>query len=286
MWNKEKEPITKPLTKTTDSVCSIRMFQSKPGQKKRGKFKNSKDRDKNSSPKLRSSLFSGTGNPSSKNQRKGEEQNWKILNSFKPKLFDDRYRPQKKISKHDTEKNFQEVEKPFVSQKRKESFQPTIASSSETDWDTMGNPAKPKNSSSNIGQGMGPSQSDDYLENISLGAQTLLKTREFVYYSYYNRIKQKLRQHWEPKIQEKARRVFRRGRGLAGVSDRITRLVIILNRSGELMRIQVRSSSGYMDLDEAAIEAFRAAAPFPNPPKGIIGKTGEVKIHWDFVLET
>lgn len=141
-------------------------------------------------------------------------------------------------------------------------------------------PAKPALSGAEI------SQSDDYLKDIAAGAETLLRTREFVYYSYYNRIKSKLRQHWEPRIKKKIDKILRKGRRIASTNDKITRLVITLDQTGELKRIQVRNASGYNDLDDAAIEAFRAAAPFPNPPSGIVNPQGEVAIPWDFVLET
>ena len=41
------------------------------------------------------------------------------------------------------------------------------------------------------------------LKDVDEGPQTILNTREFVYYSYYSRIKSKLQQFWEPKIKEK-----------------------------------------------------------------------------------
>jgi TonB family protein len=135
-------------------------------------------------------------------------------------------------------------------------------------------------------QGSEISQSDEYLKDVVAGAETHLKTREFVYYSYYTRIKGKLRQHWEPRIKEKIVKILRQGRKIASVNDKITRLVITLDQSGELVRIQVRDASGYNDLDDAAIEAFRAAAPFPNPPNGIVNASGVVEINWDFILET
>jgi protein TonB len=133
--------------------------------------------------------------------------------------------------------------------------------------------------------GDGPSATDDHLKNIPTGMQTLLSTREFVYYSYYNRIKDKLRQYWEPMIKEKMERVLRQGRTLASSDNKITRIVILLDERGTLVRVQVLSASGVRDLDDAAIEAFRAAAPFPNPPKGIVEPDGFIRIRWDFVLE-
>lgn len=135
------------------------------------------------------------------------------------------------------------------------------------------------------GGGEGPSATDDHLKNVRTGMQTLLSTREFVYYAYYNRIKDKLRQYWEPKIKEKMERIVRQGRTIASNTERITKIVIILDERGTLQRVQIIGPSGVRDLDEAAVEAFRAAAPFPNPPKGIVEADGTIKIRWDFILE-
>ena len=71
----------------------------------------------------------------------------------------------------------------------------------------------------------------------------------------------------------------------ASEGDKITRVIIILDDRGTLIRVQVVGRSGVTDLDDAAVEAFRAAAPFPNPPKGIVEADGTIKIRWDFVLE-
>lgn len=135
------------------------------------------------------------------------------------------------------------------------------------------------------GDGKETSATDDHLKNVATGLQTMLSTREFIYYSYYNRIKDKLRQHWEPKIKEKFERIVRQGRTIASEGDKITKVIIVLDEKGTLIRVQVVSRSGVTDLDDAAVEAFRAAAPFPNPPKGIVEEDGTIKIRWDFVLE-
>ena len=141
-------------------------------------------------------------------------------------------------------------------------------------------------SASGNGNGQQVSSTDDHIKDVKTGMQTLLSTREFVYFSYYNRIKEKLRQHWQPKIRERFTRIIKSGRQIASDgNDKITKVVIILDHTGTLVRVQVLSQSGLVDLDEAAVEAFRAAAPFPNPPKGIIEEDGTVKIRWDFVVE-
>ncbi|MEK6556576.1 MAG: energy transducer TonB, partial [Bdellovibrionota bacterium] len=65
----------------------------------------------------------------------------------------------------------------------------------------------------------------------------------------------------------------------------ITQVVIVLDKAGSLLKVQVVNESGVSDLDEAAVDAFRAAEPFPNPPKGMVEADGTIKIRWDFILE-
>jgi TonB family protein len=130
------------------------------------------------------------------------------------------------------------------------------------------------------------SQTSDYIKDVDEGVETMLNSREFKYYTYYARIRRQLSQHWEPKVREKLSRLFRQGRQIASDRDHVTKLLIVLNEEGSLVKVQIMGESGVHDLDDAAMEAFRSAAPFPNPPKGIIDPDGTVKIRWDFVLES
>lgn len=129
------------------------------------------------------------------------------------------------------------------------------------------------------------SQTPDHLKDVDQGIQTMLSTREFVYFSYYQRIREKIRQQWEPRIRKKVHQVFASGRTIASARDRITQVIIILDKSGTLENVQIIGESGVQDLDDAAVEAFKAAEPFPNPPAGIVEADGKIRIRWDFVLE-
>ena len=51
------------------------------------------------------------------------------------------------------------------------------------------------------------------------------------------------------------------------------------------MDIVLKSTSGVKELDEAAVESFNQAGPFPNPPKGML-KNGKATIDWGFVVNT
>lgn len=130
------------------------------------------------------------------------------------------------------------------------------------------------------------SSTDDHLQGVTEDLITKLNTREYKYYGFYHRIKTQLNQWWQPKVREKVTRMVRQGRTIASDTNKTTKLVIVLNDIGNLVKVQVLGESGVRDLDDAAVEAFRQAAPFPNPPKGIIEADGTVKIRWDFVIES
>jgi len=144
--------------------------------------------------------------------------------------------------------------------------------------------AQPKHEKPGTG-GSDISQTTDHVKDLDKGMETLLSTREFVYYSFYARIRRQLNQHWGGKVRDKMTKIVKEGRSIASSDDKVTKLLITLNRKGQLVKVQVLSDSGVRDLDDAAIEAFQEAAPFPNPPAGIVETDGTIKIRWDFILE-
>jgi protein TonB len=134
-------------------------------------------------------------------------------------------------------------------------------------------------------KGIGLGQTNDFLEDIPLGDFTRLNTQEFEYYGFYHRIRQKLEQFWGSNIQEQADKIFKQGRSIASESNLITGLTIMLNSEGEIVDILIKSTSGMKELDDAAIQSFNQAGPFPNPPRGML-KNGKAVIEWGFVVNT
>jgi TonB family protein len=132
---------------------------------------------------------------------------------------------------------------------------------------------------------VGLAQNNDHVEDIPLGDMTNLNTVEFRYYGFYHRIKQQLEQYWGRTIQEKVKALYKSGRKIASVDQRITSLVITLDDNGQIKDIALKSTSGMKALDDAAIESFSRAGPFPNPPKGMI-KDGLATIEWGFVVKS
>lgn len=145
-----------------------------------------------------------------------------------------------------------------------------------------------KSEQKDLRKGTGGSQASqtlDYIKELEPGLETLLSTKEFVYYSFYARVRGQLQQHWSTMVRERLSNMYKQGRSIASSDDKITKLLVTLNTSGTLVRIQIIGDSGVRDLDEAAVEAFKKAAPFPNPPKGMVDEDGTIKIRWDFILE-
>lgn len=137
-----------------------------------------------------------------------------------------------------------------------------------------------------IGGDGGPTAAtDDRLSGVQEGDRTVLSTREFKFYSYYHRIKETLRQYWKPNVERKLAVMWSRGTKMKD-AELVTQVLVLLDNKGTVTKITRVLSSGFEDLDSAAVEAFNQAAPFPNPPSGMIDRDGLVRIRWDFILRT
>lgn len=199
-------------------------------------------------------------NKASKSNRKGEK------GQFQPLKVDDL------LPKMDYSKTYRDM---LEMEKTKEKSMEVAASTPKP----APKPVNQKQSGEDV------SQTIDYIKDLDPGLETMLSTREFVYYTYYARIRRQLNVHWTPKVKEKIQKIYREGRYIASSDDRVTRCLVTLDKKGNLEKVQIIGNSGIRELDEAAVEAFRAAAPFPNPPNGIVDDDGTIKIRWDFILE-
>ncbi len=129
------------------------------------------------------------------------------------------------------------------------------------------------------------SSTNDYLEDVPLGDLTHLNTVEYKFYGYYFRIRQKLESFWGRTVQEKIEILATEGRMIASDDEHFTAVRIVMNPAGEIVDVIILGSSGVKELDDAAIESFNDAGPFPNPPKDLI-VNGRVTIEWGFNVST
>ena len=130
----------------------------------------------------------------------------------------------------------------------------------------------------------GVGQSNDHIEDIPLGDMTQLNTVEYKYYGFYNRIREKLERYWGKSLKAKAKSMHKGRNRMPASENKTTSLVVTLDSKGQIMDIKVNSTSGVRAFDEAAVESFSKAGPFPNPPSGMV-KNGKAQIKWGFVVK-
>jgi TonB family protein len=132
---------------------------------------------------------------------------------------------------------------------------------------------------------IGLASNNDYIDDIPLGDVTNLNTTENKYYGFYQRIKKQLEQHWGSTIKDRARKLYKGGRRIPASETLITDISVVIDEKGSIVEISIKGTSGVRELDQAAIESFNKAGPFPNPPKGLL-VDGRAVIQWGFVVKS
>lgn len=124
---------------------------------------------------------------------------------------------------------------------------------------------------------------NDYLPDVDdEGATNLLNTRKFRYWDFFQRVKDRVGQEWEPgKVWHERDPTGQR----YGVKNRLTVLRVTLDPEGALKQLRVAKECGLDFLDDEARRAFTAASPFPNPPSGLRNDHGEIEFQFGFLFE-
>jgi len=111
------------------------------------------------------------------------------------------------------------------------------------------------------------SPSNDYLKDLPEEDETAMNARRFLYADYYNRIKKAVSYYWEP---AKVLMVHDPSGHIFGLADRYTKIEAVIDARGTIVSVIVTKPSGVDFLDREAIDAFKMAAPFPNPPAPLL----------------
>jgi TonB family protein len=133
-------------------------------------------------------------------------------------------------------------------------------------------------------EGGGTEVPSDYIKGLAESERTALNTREYMFFGYFQRIRNRLDVAWGATLRSRLEKLYRKGRRIASEREFKTRTWVTLDGMGSVVRVRLLEESGVFDLDDAAVAAFNDAGPFPNPPKGLMDPRGQVEIHWDFVL--
>ncbi len=134
-----------------------------------------------------------------------------------------------------------------------------------------------------VGGEAGGGGSDDYLDEVEAGGVTALNTKRWRFASFFNRVKRQVADNWHPEVAYRRRDPYG---NVYGFRDRITVLRVQLDPDGSLRDLDLDHPSGVEFLDDEAIDAFRAAQPFPNPPRQLVNpETGFISFRFGFVFE-
>jgi len=123
----------------------------------------------------------------------------------------------------------------------------------------------------------------DDLRGIEEGDETLLNSRSFKFAGFLNRVKETVGRVWVQRVQDEAGKRDPSGQ-LYSYKDRRTVVEFTLDKRGEVTDVHVAASSGVPYLDGVAVEAFKIVERFPNPPPGLLGEAGSVRLPFAFTL--
>ena len=131
---------------------------------------------------------------------------------------------------------------------------------------------------------MAPSTFGNNLNNkIEVGNFTALNTDRHLFYSFYARIEEVIRPSWEDSILTQSQRMSVTS-PLKPKGGWSTRIDVILNPDGKLIKVILLKSSGIDGFDQAPIQAFQRASFFPHPPKEIVNEDGVIVLKYVFTV--
>ena len=120
--------------------------------------------------------------------------------------------------------------------------------------------------------------SPGFVERLKRGEALKTNAYGLDYGQYYLRMRERLQQRWRPQPTV-VPAMYNYNEVRVGVA-------IVLDDKGELLDLEVISPSLFPAYDQAAIDAFKEAAPFPNPPRSIVQDDGKVYVQWNMILYT
>lgn len=119
---------------------------------------------------------------------------------------------------------------------------------------------------------------ENYVPDVRPGTQTALNTAADPFAQYLAVVHRRIHQEFA--------HGFLRGLPLVGGPfgdpSLHTELEIVINGDGNIHRVGVAQSSGFLPFDYGAFNAVMRAAPYATPPRKILSGDGRVYVHWGF----
>lgn len=118
-------------------------------------------------------------------------------------------------------------------------------------------------------------------EDIAARGELLLNTDEYKYASFYQRLSRELYPIWYERVENRVdRKEVRRFDQLH------TRILVFVNRQGEVQKLQTDKASGCRSCDLVASESLLNLGSMQNPPSDRLGPDGNYSFYVNFLITT
>ncbi|MCX7674922.1 MAG: TonB C-terminal domain-containing protein [Bdellovibrionaceae bacterium] len=121
-------------------------------------------------------------------------------------------------------------------------------------------------------------------EDIEVGQFTAINTDRWTYYTFFERLEDKVRPLWVQLVRDQVGRISPKVIREYPRSIASTLMEIQLNPKGEVVRILLLRSSGLRELDQAHAEAFWRTKVIENPPAELVEEDGLVHLRYQFFV--
>lgn len=121
-------------------------------------------------------------------------------------------------------------------------------------------------------------------KDVKVGSFTALNTDRYLFYTFYARMEELIRYRWESRVQTAINQLDRPTLGAIVGGNWITHAEFLLDKNGVLQKVLLLKESGIPAFDLAALNAFRDARIFPNPPAEMVQEDGYIHIKFGFTV--
>jgi hypothetical protein len=126
----------------------------------------------------------------------------------------------------------------------------------------------------------------EYLPQLREGGFSSLNTDQFVYYTFYARINEQVRNRWVQNLQQFFANTSPQELNRLSTRNQVTEIEILLDQKGNYYRTIYHRKSQSNAIDQAGAFAFENAAPFINPPSEMIEKDGYIHLFYQLNVLT
>lgn len=122
---------------------------------------------------------------------------------------------------------------------------------------------------------------DVVLSDVAQGSQTLLNTDEYVFASFFLRLKAQVEPRWSPE----AREIMKRNWRSLPQGIYVTELSIGTDQDGKITWVEVQRSAGYSSFDEIAKRAVWEVERLVNLPRELLDRDSRYRTTLTFVVD-